>query len=1032
MRTHHPDFAIEQKVIEHAHDCHQAAIANERGVVQGKHNAGADAHAQREIRKLATRRLEKLEGTDTRRLVVGRLDFQDETRRTIYIGPITVMDDDRVAVVDFTRDIARGYYRATEDDPMGLARKRNFDVNGRVLIDISDEVFAALREKAAADGTPTVPSRTVLDGVAAELELAREPHMRQIIATIVADQYRMIEAPRQGVMVIQGGPGTGKTAVALHRAVFLIRRNEALGKVLVVGPNAAFMAYIAEVLPGLGEREVDQTPIDRLAITGEVARATGEDPRGVAAVKGDAKMAEIVRRTISARIRPVEQDIVLRAQSLTATFPAEDANELLEAERRNERPYMEGRRRFVEAMRGAAEDLLQARLSRFARRRGVDRARVRVELTADREWSNILERMWPTAAAAGVIHDLLTTEQRLRDASSGVLRESEVQALVRRGVRAIGTHPFSRADLALIDEAHALLQGPEATYGYVIVDEAQDLTPMELRMVARRSRAGDMTLVGDIAQATGPCRPDDWDAIIAHLPQARGVNRDELTIGYRVPRSMMELANVLLPRIAPALTPTEPVREARFDPTFRRVTREGLSDAVAATVTDIADEKRSVGVIVPASQVVDVRGALALSGIGVGDISTDQLEKRVTLLTSGEAKGLEFDHVVVVEPMTIVTETPTGWSELYVALTRATQQLAVVHANPLPAPLPGGVEPEFDFSDDGPTVVEPFVGADETDVEVDFDLDVDLDLPLDRPPSTEAPPAEPTPPIAVEPGPDHEPSVISKQGLSRTPAAPTRATESQDTVVRPPVTPVAEPGPPDAQAATRREAEPIAAPDRLGVERPTAGILDEAAGLAASASSPQRVGPSSVRLGGDFSEALVLAKLTHGDARRAGTAIPYLSHLLGTTALVLEDGGTEIEAVAALLHDAVEDGPPGIDDTIRRRFGPAVADVVIECTDPTEGSFRERKEEHIRRLEAGSGSARRVALAEKLDNARGILRDLERYGPEVWKVTGVEKEEHLWYLRALVVLFGRAFPSVLATEFERAVDRIEQLAGDDL
>lgn len=272
----------------------------------------------------------------------------------------------------------------------------------------------------------------------------------------------------------------------------------------------------------------------------------------------------------------------------------------------------------------------------------------------------------------------------------------------------------------------------------------------------------------------------------------------------------------------------------------------------------------------------------------------------------------------------------------------------------------------------------------------------------------------------------------SEQELGQAPPAPTSETEPQDVEVAPHPSPLSGLDSPKAQVATPPDAEPAPAEDRPGIEPPEAEVLDEAAGPPASASSPQRAGPSSVRLGGDFSEALVLAKLTHGDARRAGTAIPYLSHLLGTTALVLEDGGTEVEAIAALLHDAVEDGPPGIDETIRRRFGPAVADIVLECTDPSDGSFRERKEEHIRRLEAGSGSARRVALAEKLDNARGILRDLERYGPEVWKTTGVEKQEHLWYLRALVVLFGRAFPSVLATEFERAVDRIEHLARDDL
>jgi hypothetical protein len=1002
MRTRHPDFAGEQSYIERAHDCHERAIADERDVVEGRRNAGADAFAQRKLRDMAVKKLERLEGVDTSRLVVGRLDFQDDSRRTIYVGPVTVRDGDRIAVVDFTRDIARGFYRATDDDPMGVARRRSFDVHGRTLIDISDEVFAALPDEALAP-----PARTVLDRVAAELEQVREPQMRQIVATIVADQYRMIEADARGIFIVQGGPGTGKTAVALHRAVFLIRRNEDLGKVLVVGPNAAFMAYIAEVLPGLGERDVDQTPIDRLAVTGDVARARGDDPREVAAIKGDARMAEVVRRAIGQRIRAADQDHELVFQGLSGTFEADDANAILERERRVERPYMDGRARFVEAMRTAAEDLMQIRSGRLARmrglrERGVDRNALRRYLTTDREWANLLERMWPTAAAAGVIHDLLTTEQRLRDAGAGLFGEREIGALVRRGVTGVAVHPWTRSDLPLIDEAHAMLQGPTAGYGYVIVDEAQDLTPMELRMVARRSQSGDMTLVGDIAQATGPSRHANWDDIVAHLPQERGVNRDELTVGYRVPRSIMELANHLLGRIAPELTPTRPVRESPIGPAFQRVALGDLPATVAAAVIELADGERSIGVIVPGSQIVDVRGALAVAGIRAGDISTDQLEKRVTLLTGAEAKGLEFDHVVVVEPMAIVIESSTGWSELYVALTRATQRLVVVHAQDLPAPLPGGVEPEFPtLPDDSAVVVGPTV-EDELGVEVDFDLDLHLDLDTALAADVTAEPADAdTGALTAAESAEAVPSVDGER-LAAVAADETAA--------------AAEPQP----AARAHEDGKTPAPEADLTEPPRP-----------SEARRVRAQTTPIRLSGDFSEALVLAKVVHGGARRSGTAIPYLSHLLGTVALVLEDGGTETEAVAALLHDAVEDGPPGILDTIRSRFGPTVATIVFECADPDEGSFRERKLEHIRRLEAGSGSARRVALAEKLDNARALLRDLERYGPDAWKAMDVDQDELLWYMRALVALFARSFPSVLSNELERAVERIELLAGTD-
>jgi hypothetical protein len=461
------------------------------------------------------------------------------------------------------------------------------------------------------------------------------------------------------------------------------------------------------------------------------------------------------------------------------------------------------------------------------------------------------------------------------------------------------------------------------------------------------------------------------------MPVEREVRHEELRVGYRVPRGIMDLANLLLARIAPDLAPTEPVREAREEPRFDSVTSEELADAVAIAVAELIDDERSVGVVVPSSLLVAIRGALAAGGIPAGDISTDQLEKRVTLLSATQSKGLEFDRVVVVEPMQIVTESGAGWSELYVAMSRATQQLVVVHALPLPSPLPGGVEPSVEpvSEDESPA---PLDSPEPTlDGEDGLDLDLDLDFDL----------------TSADPGVRPIDDDISDSA------------EPQEEAIATPLTEAANDDD-DTQPAAP------ATPARNG------------------SAGPRRNAPAAVRLGGDFSEALVMAKLTHDGRTRRGTAVSYMGHLLGTVALVLEDGGSETEAIAALLHDAVEDGAPGVAETIRARFGDAVAGIVLGCTDPVvEGSFRDAKIEHLRRLEDGSASVRRVALAEKLDNARALLRDLERYGADTWRRMDVDADETLWYLCNLVSLFRRTFPSVLVDEFDRTVGRIEETIG---
>lgn len=1003
MTSRHPDLAMEQRVVHQAHDCHEREIARLEAVVAGESNAGASAAAAHKIRENAKERLAAKRATDTKRLVVGRLDFKDDNKGSIYVGPCTVMDEGRVAVVDFTRPIARGFYHASDDDPLGLIRRRTFDVLERELRDLSDEVFGVLppRLRGAADA-PAAPERSVLDRVAAELERAREPRMRDIVASIVSDQYRMIEAAAEGVFVIQGGPGTGKTAVALHRAVYLLRNHEDLGRVLVVGPNAAFMAFIADVLPGLGENRVDQVPVGRLAVTGE-AEPEHQDPDEVVALKGDARLAEVVRRSVEQRIRPTDVGHTLSYSGTSVRMEADEANSILHRVRSRETPYMEGRRRFIDAMRSEMEALVQARLSRGMRRRSVDRPVLLRQLNNDRAWAALLERMWPTTSPVQAIHDLLTVEQRLRAASEGVLTDDEVSALLRRGVRTVGVHPWTQADMPLIDEAHALVQGGSATYGYVIVDEAQDLTPMELRMVARRSRLGDITLVGDMAQATGPVRHEGWDDLIRHLPADRGIRRDELRIGYRVPRSIMELANLLLPRIAPDLQATEPVREARVEPSFQATSEFELADAVALAVAELDEDDRSIGVIVPSSRLTEIRGALAAEQIVAGDISTDQLERRITLLSSADAKGLEFDRVVLVEPWDIVTSSPRGWSELYVALSRATQQLVVVHAQPLPAPLPGGVEPDTVVAETQVVETSHDV-ADTSDRAIveDDELDLDLHLDLDRADEETAAPVT----VAID-------------GVIETPVTVPSVDEAdEDGAAEPePETPATEP-------------EPEPTPEDVAtVEVPEVAAAVSLAREVTPAARRARSRPG-LRLSGDLSEALILAKLAHEGHTRRGTAVPYLGHILGVASLVIEDGGTETEVVAAFLHDAIEDGTPEMGELIRHRFGDAVAAIVEGCTDPDiPGTFREVKEEHLRRLERGTSSVRRVALAEKLDNARALVRDLERFGGETWRQMDVDRDEMLWYFRALVSLFRRTFPSALVIEFGQAVERIGELAG---
>jgi DNA helicase IV len=562
-------------------------------------------------------------------------------------------EEQRQVVVNWQAPAARPFYTATPQDPHGVTLRRRFRTDGRRVLDLADE---------ALDGS-------VLDGAAVgdflleELDRAREAHMRDIVATIQADQYRLITADAHVPLVIQGGPGTGKTAVGLHRASWLLYTNrDTLGRrgVLVVGPNRTFMEYVSHVLPALGEGAVEQRAVDQLV---DGVEATRTDPPDVAALKADARLAEVVRRAVELRLEGTPEELYLRLDGSFVSVREREVRELLEAARdelgttaaARQRFRMDLLRRFYEAygrIHGAAA------LRSFEE---VERA-VRGGGTLDR----VLKAAWPVVAPDKVVRALLGSRDALAAAADGILDDGEQRLLVRRGAG------WSAADLPLLDEARSLLDGPPHAYGHVIVDEAQDLTPMQLRSIARRAGAGSLTILGDVAQATGPVPYGSWTEVLARLPNGDAARVEELRHAYRVPREIMDVALPLLPRIAPGLEPPVSYRTGARPPRVERVAQDDLLTAAWHVAAELAAGDGLVAVIAPDELARDAPPADLWDG--------------VPLLTPRAAKGLEFDHVVVVEPA-LVAARPQGLRELYVALTRPTRTLVVVHARPLPDAL---------------------------------------------------------------------------------------------------------------------------------------------------------------------------------------------------------------------------------------------------------------------------------------------------------------------------------------------------------
>ncbi|HEY6053056.1 MAG TPA: ATP-binding domain-containing protein, partial [Gaiellaceae bacterium] len=531
----------------------------------------------------------------------------------------------------------------------------------------------------------------VSDFLLEELEKAREGRMRDIVATIQADQYRLITADPEGALVVQGGPGTGKTAVGLHRASWLLfsfrERLRARG-VLVVGPNPTFMEYVSHVLPALGEEAVEQRAVDELVDGAVVARAEAAD---VARLKADARLAEVVARAVELAVEPRPAELVMYMDGHYVKVRERAAAELLEAALESGLALAPARERFrIELLRSFYRDYGE-RLGGAAFRTGdeVERA-----LRRDGYLAKYLDRVLALPKPDALVKRLLTSPAALAAAAEGILEPAEQKLLLRDKPRA----GWSAHDLPLLDEARTLVQGPPRAFGHVIVDEAQDLTPMQLRMVARRAAEG-LTILGDVAQATGPVLYRGWEELAAHLDAGVGSTKpgkegrgglagasreirlkiEELRHAYRVPAEIMELALPLLAEIAPEVEAPIAYRTGGDPPRLLRVEEGELLEAALRETAALVPLEGLLAVIAPPSLAASIPHGHAFS------------ELEVPVLTAREAKGLEFDHVVVIEPAAIADEAgEQGLRELYVALTRPTKTLVVVHARPLPAALNAG------------------------------------------------------------------------------------------------------------------------------------------------------------------------------------------------------------------------------------------------------------------------------------------------------------------------------------------------------
>ena len=733
-----------------------AAVANMRGA--------GDLVERDVVMGTALQRLDQLAIGD-QPLFFGRIDYvPDELGAAdiYHVGRLAVSDDQLNAlVVDWRAPVAEAFYRATGVESLGLSRRRHVAIRGHEVTSVEDEYFAT------ADGELALPDDEVrnateeglVDGglalggpgaLLAALGRARTGRMGDIVATIQGEQDQIIRSPLAGVLLVQGGPGTGKTAVALHRAAYLLftyRASLERQGVLVVGPNPLFLNYIENVLPSLGESGVTLSTISGLVTNVDIR---GEEDEEVDQLKGDIRMSTLLARALRTRQRPLRADVQIPVGRAIMVLKVRYTEEVVERARR--RPGNHNQRRSAVG-RELANRLAQEYHERFIRE-GNEEVNAVGELAdlirTTTEFKESLQRIWPRLSGQELLHDLFGAPALLRAAGKGLFSDAELELLVRKRSESLEEIEWTKADTALIDEARVLL-GPRkrprpplkttesgildgidldayagdvraaalreaqrnapqqsteldeaefVTYGHIVVDEAQDLSPMELRVLKRRDLTGSMTIVGDMGQATTASSSASWNSVLEVLDPRRAPTRVDLTVSYRTPEEVLNFAAPTLLRATPGLEPPRPVRRAGFMPIVETVTPDEfdatLVRAVQREVAAVTPGR--VAVIVTARRVPEIITLLGENGVSAVDPRDQEskgLSADLVVLSAEGANGLEFDAVVVVDPGQITSRgsqnpsalTPRGLRTLYVAMTRPTRRLAIVTSAALPETL---------------------------------------------------------------------------------------------------------------------------------------------------------------------------------------------------------------------------------------------------------------------------------------------------------------------------------------------------------
>ncbi len=733
------EIAAEQQHISRLYDQldvmrEQAQAALARATSSATTGTPAARSEREAFIQLYSGRVAQLQAVE-QRLAFGRLDLLDGTRR--YVGRIGISDADRnELLVDWRAPASEPFYQATAARPQSVIRRRQLSTARRRVTAVQDEVLdLAAFEAAGVDGGHIVIGEGALF---ASLDAARSGRMRDIVATIQADQDRAIRAPLAGVFIVQGGPGTGKTAVALHRTAFLLYANrqriERSG-VLLVGPNRVFLRYIEQVLPALGEADAVL-----MATPGELFPGVStdlQDPPELAALKGDVRMAQVIAEAVRRRQRLIERPLTLDVDGTRITLEPLAVRQARERARRSRARHNQARVGFVaEILRGLVRQLAEARNQELDEE---NRATLLADLHESPDVRREVNWCWAPINPYRLLRDLYADE-RHRDDAARRLTVAERASLARSR-----TAPWTVADVALLDEAAELL-GPddsasaadtaradaerkaevayadsvqdtfggsefisaealatrygasyslgsvaeraagdrEWAYGHVVVDEAQELSPMMWRLIMRRSPARSMTLVGDVAQTGSLAGTTSWaDTLRPHVGDRWQLA--ELTVNYRTPEQIMDVAAAVVRAAGLRVVVPTSARRGKYEPEYTRLAAgdPALADVVRAE-WELAGEG-TIAVITPRGGHAAV-AALVTAALPAGVVTSDTgaLGSPVSVLTVADAKGLEFDGVVLVEPAAIVAESRQGINDLYVALTRPTQRLHVVHSGELP------------------------------------------------------------------------------------------------------------------------------------------------------------------------------------------------------------------------------------------------------------------------------------------------------------------------------------------------------------